>query len=99
QRLRASAQANGRLTSTPQQTGSTETQGNQPAIVIQPANPNVIYVPVSDPAYVWGPAAWGYYPSLYYPAFGFGWGPGINLGFCFGGWNGWGGGGWGPNGV
>ena len=40
---------------------------------------------------------WGYYPSLYYPAFGFGWGPAINLGFCFGGWGGWGGWGWGPN--
>jgi uncharacterized membrane protein YgcG len=97
QRLRASAQANGRLTTTPQQTVSTETQGGQPAIVIQPASPDVIYVPVYDPAYIWGPPVWGYYPSLYYPAFGFGWGPGINLGFCFGGWNGWGGWGWGPN--
>jgi len=97
QRLRASAQANGRLTSTPQQTVSTETQAGQPAIVIEPANPDVIYVPAYDPAYVWGPPVWGYYPSLYYPAFGFGWGPGINLGFCFGGWGGWGGWGWGPN--
>jgi hypothetical protein len=97
QRLRVSAQANGRLTSTPQQTVSRETQDGQPAIVIQPANPDVIYVPVYDPAYIWGPPLWGYYPSLYYPAFGFGWGPGINLGFCFGGWNGWGGWGWGPN--
>jgi hypothetical protein len=97
QRLRASAQANGRLTSTPQQTVSTETQDGQPAIVIEPANPDVIYMPAYDPAYVWGPPVWGYYPSLYYPAFGFGWGPGINLGFCFGGWGGWGDWGWGPN--
>ena len=97
QRLRASAQANGRLTSTPQQTVSTETQDGQPAIVIQPSSPDVIYVPVYDPAYIWGPPVWGYYPSLYYPAFGFGWGTGINLGFCFGGWNGWGGWGWGSN--
>jgi uncharacterized membrane protein YgcG len=97
QRLRSSAQANRRLTSTPQQTVSTETQDGQPAIVIQPANPDVIYVPVYDPAYVWGPPVWGYYPSLYYPAFGFGWGPAIDIGFCFGGWGGWGGWGWGPN--
>ncbi len=97
QRLRATAQANGRLSSTPQQTVSTENQGDQPAIVIQPANPDVIYVPVYDPAYIWGPPLWGYYPSLYYPAFGFGWGSGINLGFCFAGWGGWGGWGWGPN--
>ncbi len=93
QRLRASARANGRLTSTPQETVSTETQGGQPAIVIQPANPDVVYVPAYDPAYVWGPPVGGSYPSLYYPTYGFGWGPGIDLGF-WGGWDGWG---WGPN--
>uniref|UniRef100_Q02CP3 DUF3300 domain-containing protein n=1 Tax=Solibacter usitatus (strain Ellin6076) TaxID=234267 RepID=Q02CP3_SOLUE len=97
QRLRVSAQANGRLNSTPQQTVSTETQGGEPAIIIQPANPDIMYVPVYDPAYIWGPPLWGFYPSLYYPAFGFGWGPGINIGLCFGGWGGWGGWGWGPN--
>jgi hypothetical protein len=97
QRLRSSAQANRRLTSTPQETVSTETQDGQSAIFIQPANPDVIYVPVYDPEYVWGPPVWGYYPSLYYPAFGFGWGPAINIGFCFGGWGGWSGWGWGPN--
>jgi hypothetical protein len=93
QRLRASARANGRLTSTPQETVSTETQGGQPAIVIQPANPDVVYVPAYDPAYVWGPPVGGSYPSLYYPTYGFGWGPGIDLGF-WGGWDGWG---WGPD--
>jgi hypothetical protein len=90
QRLRASAQANGRLESTPQQTVSTETQGGQPAIVIQPVNPDVVYVPTYDPSYIWGLPVWGSYPSLYYPTYGFGWGPGIDLGF----WGGWG---WGPN--
>ena len=98
QRLRASAQANGRLTSTAQQTVSTDTQSGQPAIVIQPANPDVIYVPVYDPAYVWGPPVVGYYPPLFYPAFGFGWGSGINLGLCFSSWGGWGGWGWGRTG-
>ena len=90
QRLRASAQANGRLTSTPQQTVSTETQGDQPAIVIQPANPDVVYVPTYDPAYIWGPPVLGSYPSLYYPTYGLGWGPSIDLGL----WGGWG---WGPD--
>ena len=90
QRLRASAQANGRLTSTPQQTVSTETQGGQPAIVIQPANPDVVYVPTYDPSYVWGPPVEGSYPPLDYATYGYGWGPGIDLGF----WGGWG---WGPN--
>jgi len=95
QRMRARAQANGRLSSSAQQTVTAETQGGQSAIEIQPANPDVMYVPYYDPMYVWGPPAWGYYPSLYYPAFGFGFWPGINIGFCFGGWGGWGFGGWG----
>jgi hypothetical protein len=86
QRLRASAQANGRLTSTPRQTVSTETQGGQPAIVIQPANPDVVYLPTYDPSYVWGPLVEGSCPPLYYPMCGYGRGPGIDLGF----WGGWG---------
>jgi hypothetical protein len=98
QRLRASATANGRLVSTPQQTVTTQTQDGQSEIAIQPANPEVIYVPVYAPAYIWGPPAWGFYPPLYYPAFGFGFWPGVNIGLFFGGW-GWGGWGWGwgPN--
>jgi hypothetical protein len=90
QGLRASAVASGRLTSTPQQTVTTETQGGQPAIVIQPANPDEVSVPAYDPAYVWGPPVDGSYPSLYYPTYGYGWGPAVDLGF----WDGWG---WGPN--
>jgi hypothetical protein len=97
QRMRARAEADGHLSSTPQQTVTTDTQGGQQVIVIQPANPQVIYVPTYDPYYIWGAPLWGYYPPLYYPAFGFGFGPGFNLGFCFGGWSGWFGWGWYPN--
>src|ERR1022692_1630605 len=101
QRMRARAQANGRLSTTPQQTVTTETQGGQTAIDIAPVDPQVIYVPQYDPAYVWGPPAWGYYPPLYYAGYGFGFYPGINVGLYFGGWGGWGygawGWGWGPN--
>lgn len=100
QRMRASAQSRGKLNTTPQQTVTTESENGQTAIAIEPANPDVIYVPTYDPMYIWGPPAWGYYPGLYYPAFGFGWGPGFNVGLCFGGWGfggGWGGWGWGPN--
>ena len=96
QRMRARAQANGRLSSTAQQTVTTETQGGQAAIDIAPADPQVIYVPEYDPAYVWGPPAWGYYPPLYYGGYGFGFYPGIDIGLCFGGWGGWGG--WGGRG-
>jgi Protein of unknown function (DUF3300) len=97
QRMRASAQARGRLSSSPQETVTTQTGNGQSAIQIQPANPQVIYVPQYDPMYVWGPPAYGYYPALYYPSFGFGYWPGINVGLFFGGWGGWGGWGWGPN--
>jgi uncharacterized membrane protein YgcG len=97
QRMRARAEADGHLSSTPQQTVATEAQGGQQVIVIQPANPQVIYVPTYDPYYIWGAPLWGYYPPLYYPAFGFGFGPGFNLSFCFGGWSGWLGWGWYPN--
>ncbi len=97
QRMRARAQSNGRLYSTPQQTVTTQAEGGHQVIVIQPANPEVVYVPYYDPLYVWGPPLYGYYPPLYYSYFGFGFGHGFNLGFCFDGWGGWGGWGWGPS--
>ena len=98
QGMRARAQANGRLATTPQQVVTTDTQGSQSAIEIQPADPQVIYVPVYNPAYVWGPPARGAYPDLWYPdgfGFGFGFGPGIFVGSFFPGWGGWGDWGWG----
>jgi hypothetical protein len=101
QRMRAQAQARGTLRSSPQEQVTTENQNGQSAIDIQPANPDVWYVPDYNPAYVWGPAAYGMYPPLLYPGIdvGFGWGDGIDLGLYFGGWGGWGWGGWGwsPN--
>lgn len=97
QRLRAEAQASGKLNSNSQETVTTQSQGDQSAIAIQPADPQVVYVPTYNPEYVWGPPPFGYYPPLYYPVgFGFGWGPGIYIGGFFGGL-GWGGWGWGPN--
>jgi hypothetical protein len=97
QRMRQTAQANGQLKTTPQESVTTEDQNGQQAIEIQPANPQEIYVPEYDPYYVYG---WGAYPPLYYPD-GYWFGPGIDMGFYFGGWGGWGfgglGWGWGPN--
>jgi len=55
QRMRARAQANGRLQKTPQQVVTADTQDGQSAIEIQPADPQVIYVPVYQPQYVYGP--------------------------------------------
>jgi hypothetical protein len=98
QRMRARAREAGRLNSNGQQNVTTETQDGRSVIEIAPANPEVVYVPVYNPEYIWGPPVWGYYPPLWYPAvgLGFGYGPGIHIGFFFGGL-GWGGWGWWPN--
>src|SRR5664279_375465 len=85
QRMRAKAEAKGTLRSTPQETVTTQNQGGQTAISIEPANPDVWDVPNYNPAYVWGPPDWGVYPPLLYPGIdvGLGWYPGIDLGLYF----------------
>jgi hypothetical protein len=116
QRLRAQAQSAGNLKTTPQQTVTTQPPGagapagTPAAIVIQPTNPDTVYVPAYNPNWAYG--SWPYpdYPPSYFPPtdygwggyYGGGWGAGFSfgLGFAvggafFGGWN-WGGGwGWG----
>ena len=104
QRMRAKAQQAGKLASTPQENVVTGTDNGQPQIQIEPADPDVIYVPVYDPLWIWGPAVWYPYPRWFWPprsviygGLGFGFGIGINAGFYFGaGWHGWGGWGWHP---
>lgn len=63
QRLRMQAQRAGNLSSNAQQ--NVVTQGQ--SIVIEPAQPTVIYVPAYNPSVVYG--AWPYpaYPPMYYP--------------------------------
>jgi hypothetical protein len=105
QRMRLKAQQAGKLGSTPQETVTTTNQAGQPIVEIEPANPEVIYVPVYNPVWVWGAPLWYPYPSWYWPGpgvmvggFGFGFGVGISIGGFFGGgWGGWGGWGWHPN--
>jgi hypothetical protein len=97
QRLRASARDNGRLVNTPQQRITYEQQNGQNAIVIQPTDPQTVYAPIYNPAYVWGPPAYGYYPPLGYPGIGLGiaYGVGTFLGGLFAGLLTFGGWGWG----
>jgi len=57
QRLRQRASAQGALQSTPQQTVTTA----QNDITIEPASPDVVYVPYYVPA-IYGPWPWPYYP-------------------------------------
>jgi len=93
--MRQKAQQAGNLKDTPQQT--VQTQGSD--IVIQPAQPDVVYVPAYNPWLVYGypvvawpgwypyPGIWWGGPSLYWGGIGFG------IGFYGGygwGWNHWG---------
>jgi hypothetical protein len=104
QRMRLSAQQAGKLQPIPQETVTTTTENGQPVIEIEPAAPDVIYVPVYDPVWIWGPAVWYPYPRWYWPprtilapGFYFGFGGPIRIGLFFGaGWRGWGGWGWHP---
>jgi Protein of unknown function (DUF3300) len=72
QTLRAQARETRQLASTPQLSVNTEVQGDRSAIVIQPANPQIIYVPSYNPSVVWGAPAEGSYPALPYAGSGFG---------------------------
>ena len=65
--LRNKAQAAGNLKSTEQQKVSTTTENNKQVIIVEPAQPTVVYVPVYQPAVVYG--AWSYpsYPPYYWP--------------------------------
>jgi hypothetical protein len=76
QRLRKQAKDAGNLASNDHQT--VETKGSN--IVIVPASPSVVYVPVYDPVYVYGPWPYPAYPPYYFPGYfgvriagGFGW--------------------------
>ena len=104
QSLRQRASDAGALKSTSQQTVSTTPgDNNQPYIVIQPANPEVVYIPQYNPVAVWGPPPPYYpYPPIYYPpvsggaiiaASAISFGAGVALGAI------WGGGGWGRLGM
>ncbi len=88
--MRDRAEKAGNLKSTSQEKVSKKKQ----TIVIEPADPEVVYVPEYDPWLVYGEPigvwpGWYWYPGLYLTGPGFAWGPGFGIGF-FGGF-GWGG--------
>jgi hypothetical protein len=95
QAMRAKAQAAGTLQSNSQ---ITVTRPASTTIVIQPTNPQVVFVPQYNPAVVYGgPVVVPMYvaPPLPAASFGLYFGSGITIGATFG-WGGWGGGfGWG----
>jgi hypothetical protein len=67
QRMRTKAAQSGRLATSSQQQVTQVYDSGQPVYVIQPADPEVIYVPVYDPLYIWGPALYYPYANWYYP--------------------------------
>jgi hypothetical protein len=96
QRMRTKAQDNGNLKSTEQQKVETKVIENKSVIVVEQADPQVVYVPSYDPVVVYGPAVYPY-PPIYYPPAGYyaaglaiSFGVGVMMGaFWSGGW-GWG---------
>ncbi|WP_146907572.1 DUF3300 domain-containing protein [Arenimonas daejeonensis] len=110
QKLRRQAQDAGNLSSNEQQKVSTlpaldgtpTGADGETVIVIEPSEPDVIYVPAYNPTTVYGSWAYPYYPPMYYPppayyypggafAAGIFWGVAISGGCCWGNMN-WGGG-------
>src|SRR5438094_1557787 len=95
QRMRGKAESKGTLKTSAQQTVQTKTvEGGKQVIVVEPASPDVVYVPSYDPAVVYGPppAEYPYYPYTYpgyVPGTALAWGAGIALGAAA--WGAWGG--------
>lgn len=92
QRMRKKASDQGNLKTTEQQKVTTQVVQTKEVIVIQQANPQVVYVPIYNPVVVYGPPIYPY-PPIYYPPPGY-WG-GVAIGFgigiamgacCYGGW-------------
>ena len=100
QRMRTKALDAGKLKSNEQMKVETQVVETKTVVVIQPANPQVVYVPTYNPVVVYGPPVYPY-PPIYYPppsyyAAGmfFAFGVGIAVGSYYrGGWGyncGWG---------
>jgi Protein of unknown function (DUF3300) len=93
QRMRGKAESKGNLESGPQQTVETQTVEGEQVILIEPADPETVYVPSYNPTLVYGDAAYAY--PMYYPPPGYyatgaalAFGVGVALGAAWGG--GWG---------
>jgi hypothetical protein len=82
QALRQRCDANGKLASSAQ----LHVVHQGPQIILEPAQPDVVYVPVYNPAVVYGPWPYVEYPPFFFaPAPGFFVGPiGIGIGFSVG---------------
>jgi hypothetical protein len=104
QRMRLKAQGKGALQTSQQQVVKTEEVDGKSVLVVEQADPEVVYVPSYNPTAVYGEPAYPY-PSIYYPPVGasvagaaISFGVGVAIGSAWhGGW-GWGCG-WGHNDI
>jgi hypothetical protein len=95
QRMRKKAQEKGNLKTTEQQKVETKVVESKTVIVVEQANPQVVYVPSYDPVVVYGAPIYPY-PPIYYPPPGYyaaGMAISFGIGIAMGAF--WGGGGWG----
>ena len=102
QRMRKKAQDTGNLKASQEQKVETQVVDNKSVIVVEQADPQVVYVPSYDPTVVYGPPVYPY-PAISYPPPGYyaagmaiSFGVGVAMGAAWGG--GWGyHAGWGGN--
>ncbi len=97
QALRAEAKSAGKLDSTEQMKVETKVVEQKTVVVIEPASPQVVYVPTYSPTVIWGAPVYPY-PPVYYPPYtpgaalftfgmGMAWGAAISGGWGWGcGW-------------
>lgn len=94
QQMRSQAEKAGNLKSTAQLKVSDDSQ----AVIIEPVEPEIVYVPEYDPWLIYGIAVvpwpgWYWYPGLYWTYPGWAFGIGFDIGFFAGygwGWHHWG---------
>lgn len=96
QRMRKKAEDKGNLKSSKEVRVETKVIESKEVIIVEQANPEVIYVPSYNPVVVYGPPVYAY-PPIYYPPVGYyaagmaiSWGVGFAMGAFWGGGWGWG---------
>jgi hypothetical protein len=85
QNLRLKAKDEGNLETTEQQTVTVqEPSTTETIIVIEPADPQIIYVPSYNPTVIYGTWWWPHYTPWYYRPYGYGFGTAVVRGIGFG---------------
>jgi hypothetical protein len=85
QKLRLKAKDEGNLETTEQQTVTVEEpSATETIIIVEPADPQIIYVPYYNPTVIYGRWWWPHYTPWYYRPYGYGYGGVVATGIAFG---------------